>query len=195
MDLFDLSGYKKSVAKHLSGGYKQRFLIARSLTHSPKLIILDEPTVGLDIAARRKLLDHLKDKAKTGLTIFYTTHILSEVEYICDEIAIINHGKILTVDTPEAIKSKFGNAKTIKIRIATPNSKISKILSDIQDCKVQINSGTDILIHSDKSEFLLQRVLKILNENDITVDDISVLPSSLEEIFLKIVGDSNTSNN
>jgi ABC-2 type transport system ATP-binding protein len=158
-------------------------------------LFLDEPTVGLDIAARRKLLDHLKYQAKRGLTIFYTTHILSEVEYICNEIAIINHGKILAVDTTSAIKSKFGNAKTIKIRIAFPDSKISKILSNIQDCKVQINSGTDILIHSDKSEFLLQRVLKILNEHDITVDDLSVLPPSLEEIFLKIVGDSNTSNN
>jgi ABC-2 type transport system ATP-binding protein len=192
---FDLTSFKKKRNSDLSIGQRRRVQVAREFMHDLELLFLDEPTVGLDIAARRKLLDHLKDKAKTGLTIFYTTHILSEVEYICDEIAIINHGRILTVDTPSAIKSKFGNTKTIKMRIAIPDSKISKILSDIQDCKVQINSGTDILIHSDESEFLLQRVLKILNENDITVEDISVLPTSLEEIFLKIVGDSNTSDN
>jgi ABC-2 type transport system ATP-binding protein len=192
---FDLTGFKKRKNSDLSIGQRRRVQVAREFMHDMELLFLDEPTIGLDIAARRKLLDHLKNKAAEGLTIFYTTHILSEVEYICDEIAIINHGKILTVDTPSAIKSKFGKTKIIKIRIGTPDSKISKILSDIQDCKIQINSGTDILIHSDKSEFLLQRVLKILNEKNITVDDISVLPSSLEEIFLKIVGDSNTSNN
>jgi ABC-2 type transport system ATP-binding protein len=192
---FELIDIKKKKNSDLSIGQRRRVQVAREFMHDLELLFLDEPTVGLDIAARRKLLDHLKYQAKRGLTIFYTTHILSEVEYICNEIAIINHGKILAVDTTSAIKSKFGNAKTIKIRIAFPDSKISKILSNIQDCKVQINSGTDILIHSDKSEFLLQRVLKILNEHDITVDDLSVLPPSLEEIFLKIVGDSNTSNN
>ena len=85
--------------------------------HDMELLFLDEPTVGLDPNARRNLLDYLKNKVKTGLTIFYTTHILSEAEYLCDKIAIIDKGKIVTVDTPDALKSKFGNEKTIKIHL------------------------------------------------------------------------------
>ena len=75
------------------------------------LLFLDEPTVGLDPEARRKLLDYLKNKIKTGLTIFYTTHILSEAEYLCDEIAIIDNGKILTVDSPDALKNQIWKGK------------------------------------------------------------------------------------
>ena len=87
------------------------------------MLFLDEPTVGLDPSARRKLLDYLKSKVKTGLTIFFTTHILTEAEYLCDEIAIINEGKIITVDTPDALKNRFGKEKTIKIHLLKKNSQ------------------------------------------------------------------------
>ncbi len=192
---FDLIDIRKKRNTDLSIGQRRRVQVAREFMHDLEILFLDEPTIGLDIGARRQLLDHLKNKAKKGLTIFYTTHILSEVEYICDKIAIINHGKILTVDTPSGIKTKFGNTKTIKIHISTRQDRIVNILSEIQDCKIQLNTGTDIIIHSAESEILLQKVLKILNEFDIAVDDLSIIPLSLEDVFLKIIGDSNVSSN
>jgi ABC-2 type transport system ATP-binding protein len=192
---FDLIDIRKKKNTDLSIGQRRRVQVAREFMHDLDLLFLDEPTIGLDIGARRQLLDHLKNKVKTGLTIFYTTHILSEVEYICDEIAIINNGKILTVDTPSEIKTKFGNTKTIKIHISTREDRILNLLSEIQDCKIQLNTGTDIIIHSEESELLLLKVLKILNEFDITVDDLSVVPLSLEDVFLKIVEESDAPNN
>jgi len=157
-------------------------------------LFLDEPTAGLDPSARRKLLDYLKNKVKTGLTIFYTTHILTEAEYLCDQIAIIDKGKIITVDSPDALKKRFGKEKTIKIHLLEKQSKISSLLSGISDCKIDFDTGTNIVIHSEQSELVLLQVLKILNDNSIEVEDLSAMPTNLEEIFLNMVKE-NASNN
>ena len=190
---FDLNEIRKKRNEDLSIGQRRRVQVAREFMHDMDLLFLDEPTVGLDPSARRKLLDYLKIKVKDGLTIFYTTHVLTEAEYLCDEIAIIDKGKILTVDSPESLKTKFGQEKTIKIHITTKENQISQILSGINDCQIDFNNGTNITIHSDESELVLLQVLKALNENEIEIEDLSAVPTNLEEIFLKMVGD-NASN-
>jgi len=159
-----------------------------------ELLFLDEPTVGLDPSARRKLLDYLKNKVKTGLTIFYTTHILSEAEYLCDEIAIIDKGKIIAIDSPNALKSRFGKEKTIKIHLLEKQSNISTFLSGISDCTINFETGTNIIINSEQSELVLLQVLKILNENNIEIEDLSAVPTNLEDIFLKMVKENASHN-
>ena len=128
---FDLVEIRKKRNEDLSIGQRRRVQVAREFMHDMELLFLDEPTVGLDPSARRKLLDYLKNKVKTGLTIFYTTHILSEAEYLCDQIAIIDKGKIVTVDTPDALKNRFGKEKTIKIHLLEKQSDITSLLSEI----------------------------------------------------------------
>mgnify|MGYP006129530473 CR=1 FL=1 len=108
---FDLTEIRKKRNEDLSIGQRRRVQVAREFMHDMDLLFLDEPTVGLDPSARRKLLDYLKNKVKTGLTIFFTTHILTEAEYLCDEIAIIDQGKILAVDTPDALKKNLVKKK------------------------------------------------------------------------------------
>jgi ABC-2 type transport system ATP-binding protein len=191
---FDLIDIRKKRNEDLSIGQRRRVQVAREFMHDMELLFLDEPTVGLDPSARRKLLDYLKNKVKTGLTIFYTTHILSEAEYLCDQIAIIDKGKILTVDTPEALKNRFGKEKTIKIHLLEKQYEITTLLSGITDCKIDFDSGTNIVIHSEQSELILLQVLRILNDNKIEIEDLSAIPTNLEEIFLKMVSD-NASNN
>ena len=191
---FDLVEIRKKRNEDLSIGQRRRVQVAREFIHDMELLFLDEPTVGLDPSARRKLLDYLKNKVKTGLTIFFTTHILTEAEYLCDEIAIINEGKIITVDTPDALKNRFGQEKTIKIHLLKKQSKIPSFLSGIPDCKIYFDTGTNIIIHSEQSELVLLQVLKILNDNNIEIEDLSAVPTNLEEIFLKMVGE-NASNN
>ena len=191
---FDLVEIRKKRNEDLSIGQRRRVQVAREFMHDMELLFLDEPTVGLDPEARRKLLDYLKNKVKTGLTIFYTTHILSEAEYLCDEIAIIDKGKILTVDSPDALKNKFGKEKTIKIHLLQKQSNISSLLVDIPDYEINFDTGTTIIIHSEQSELILLRVLKILNENNIDIEDLSAVPTNLEDIFLKMMRENASDN-
>ncbi|MBC8516947.1 MAG: ABC transporter ATP-binding protein [Nitrosopumilus sp.] len=191
---FDLVEIRKKRNEDLSIGQRRRVQVAREFMHDMELLFLDEPTVGLDPSARRKLLDYLKNKVKTGLTIFYTTHILSEAEYLCDQIAIIDKGKIITVDSPDALKNRFGKEKTIKIHLLKKQSEVPSILSGIQDCEINFETGTNIIIHSEQSELVLLQVLKILNDNKIEIEDLSAVPTNLEEIFLNMVRE-NASNN
>lgn len=191
---FDLKEIRKQRNEDLSIGQRRRVQVAREFMHDMELLFLDEPTVGLDPNARRNLLDYLKNKVKTGLTIFYTTHILSEAEYLCDKIAIIDKGKILTVDTPDALKSKFGNEKTIKIHLNEERKEILSFLSNIEDCKIDFDNGTNIVIHSEKSEYVLLQILKILNDEGMEIEDLSAVPTNLEEIFLKMVRENASDN-
>lgn len=195
IDVFDLQEIRKKKNEDLSIGQRRRVQVAREFMHEMELLFLDEPTVGLDPGARRKLLDYLKDKAKTGLTIFYTTHVLTEAEYLCDEIAVINKGKILAVDTPDQLKSTFGQEKTIKIHLFGRHEKLAKLLSGIEGCTIDLNNETDIIIQSRKSEIVLSQVLSILIENNIAIEDLSAMPTTLEEIFLKMVKETNAPNN
>jgi len=192
---FDLQDIRKKKTDDLSIGQRRRLQVAREFMHDMELLFLDEPTIGLDPSARRKLLDFLKQKVKDGLTIFFTTHVLTEAEYICDEIAIINKGKIIAVDTPDDLKKRFGRKKTIKIHLSEVNENLKNLLSEVDDCKIDFNPGSDITINSDESEVVLLQVLQILNSNNITIEDLSAMPTNLEEIFLKVVNESNESNN
>ena len=191
---FDLIEIRKKRNEDLSIGQRRRVQVAREFMHDMELLFLDEPTVGLDPEARRKLLDYLKNKVKTGLTIFYTTHILSEAEYLCDKIAIIDKGKILTVDSPDDLKNQFGKEKTIKIHLLKKQSNIDSLLVDIPDYEINFDTGTTIIIHSEQSELILLRVLKILNENNIDIEDLSAVPTNLEDIFLKMMRENASSN-
>ena len=195
IDVFDLQEIRKKKNEDLSIGQRRRVQVAREFVHEMDLLFLDEPTVGLDPSARRKLLDYLKNKAKTGLTIFYTTHVLTEAEYLCDEIAVINKGKILAVDTPDQLKSTFGQEKTIKIHLFGRHDNLAELLSGIEGCTIDLNNETDIIIQSRKSELALSQVLSILIENNIPIEDLSAMPTTLEEIFLKMVKETNAPNN
>jgi len=192
---FNLNEIRHKKNEDLSIGQRRRVQVAREFIHDMELLFLDEPTVGLDPSTRRNLLDFLKKKVKSGLTIFYTTHVLTEAEYICDEIAIINKGKIIAVDSPDELKNRFGREKTIKIHLLGNQKTVSSLLKGFDDCKIDFNSGTNITIQSDKSEAILLEILKILNNNNIPIEDLSAMPTNLEEIFLKMVEHSNASNN
>ncbi len=191
---FDLAEIRKKRNEDLSIGQRRRVQVAREFMHDMDLLFLDEPTVGLDPAARRRLLDYLKARVRTGLTIFYTTHILTEAEYLCDEIAIIDRGRILTVDTPDGLKRRFGKEKTIRISLLGRHPRAGPLLSGTEGCRVGDGDCTDITIRSERSELVLQRVLRILGDAGIGIEGISAVPTNLEDIFLKMVRDNAPDN-
>ncbi|MGH9999058.1 MAG: ATP-binding cassette domain-containing protein, partial [Nitrosopumilaceae archaeon] len=194
LSAFDLEEIRNVKNDDLSIGQRRRVQVAREFMHDMKLLFLDEPTVGLDPSARRGLLDFIKHKVKDGLTVFFTTHILNEAEYICDEVAIINKGKIIAIDTPDELKNKFGREKTIKIHLSTIQKDLSNLLIGIKDYELNFNSGTNITIRSNDSEEVLLKILQILTANNIVIEDLSAIPTSLEEIFLSVVNKSNASS-
>src|SRR5437879_13057144 len=99
--------FRRKPTIDLSSGQRRRLQVAREFIHDMDLLFLDEPTVGLDPIVRRTLLDFFKERVRDGLTIFFTTHILEEAEYLCDRIAVINEGRIIDIDTPENLKRRF----------------------------------------------------------------------------------------
>ena len=192
LSAFGLEEIRKKKMDDLSIGQRRRVQVAREFMHDMELLFLDEPTVGLDPAARRKLLDFLREQVKnSGLTIFYTTHVLSEAEYLCDNIAIINNGKIMAVDSPSELKNRFGHEKTIKIHISKVSEELKFKLSKIPECQIKLEPEPTVVINSTKSEIILMNILQILNETETKINDLSAIPTNLEEIFLKVVGDSN----
>ena len=123
LDIFELTSVKDVCNEDLSIGQRRRVQIAREFLHEMDLLFLDEPTVGLDPRARRNLLNYIRKQVKNGLTVFFTTHIMEEVDYLCDKICIINKGKIIEFDTPYLLKQKYGSTKKIDITLQNPISK------------------------------------------------------------------------
>ena len=128
LELFSLKDYAKSTAKHLSGGYKQRFLIARTLAHNPQFVILDEPTVGLDAHIRKQLWSIISTLKDEGVTILLTTHYLEEAEALADRVCFIDHGEMKVLDTPKKLNEyyKKANLEDVFIHLMEESEKEEK---------------------------------------------------------------------
>lgn len=212
---FDLESIKNSKNDELSIGQRRRVQLAREFMHDMDLLFLDEPTVGLDPSARRLLLDHIKKHVMSGLTVFFTTHIMEEAEYLCDEIAIIDNGRIIAFDTPSGLKQKYGRMnKSIEIVFKDNLSEpFVEILKGIVKGDKKAGKGMDeddsnnilelslegenaIRIKVNNTEKVISEIFQIVPKKGIEIESISVNSPSLEEIFLSIVGNSkNNSNN
>lgn len=120
---FKLTTYLEQKASVLSGGYKQRFMIARSLMHGPRLVLLDEPTVGLDPHIRRQLWDVIKALKADGITVILTTHYLDEAEKLADRVCILDHGQIVLIDTPDKLMADFKHKNLEDLFVQLINEK------------------------------------------------------------------------
>lgn len=191
IEKFDLGSFRNSKNDELSIGQRRRVQVAREFMHDMDLLFLDEPTVGLDPAARRTLLDYVKQQVRGGLTVFFTTHIMEEAEYLCDEIAIINKGKIMATDTPAGLKQKHGGIKTIEVKLKEPNAKstaqlIGRFITD--GSSLETPSEDMIRVSSSEAQGLLVKIIELLSKDGIQIDSVSVNPPTLEEVFLSVIG-------
>lgn len=189
---FDLEPFKNKKNDELSIGQRRRVQVAREFMHDMDLIFLDEPTVGLDPAARRTLLDYIKRRVQQGLTVFFTTHIMEEAEYMCDEIAIIGNGKIIATDTPAGLKQKYGGVKAVEIRLKDSSDAQSALhiirhVAGGGSIVEMLAENTMIRISSTDSQDLLVKMIESLSKNGIQIESVSVSPPTLEEVFLTIV--------
>ena len=172
---------KNSYARTLSGGMRRRLLVAKALVHSPEMLILDEPTAGVDVDLRRSLWTYIKKINKLGTTICLTTHYLEEAEELCDRITIINNGKVIKDDTKSNLLKIISN-KTVLFQI---NSDIL-LPSELNNYNPKIENG-NLKITYDKNTTSLNKIIDILNKNKISFQEINTFESDLEDIFLKLV--------
>ena len=172
---------KNSYARTLSGGMRRRLLVAKALVHSPEMLILDEPTAGVDVDLRRSLWSYIKKINKLGTTICLTTHYLEEAEELCDRITIINNGEVIKDDSKSNLLKIISN-KTVLFQI---NSEII-LPNEFENYNPKIENG-NLKITYDKNTTSLNEIINILNKNKISFQEINTFESDLEDIFLKLV--------
>ena len=196
MEKFDLVSFSNMKNDELSIGQRRRVQVAREFMHDMDLMFLDEPTVGLDPAARRTLLDYVKKYVQSGLTVFFTTHIMEEAEYLCDEIAIINKGKITATDTPDGLKQRYGGVKTVEIKLKDSTTQsVMHIIRQIADGSVIETPAQDtIRIGSVEAQEMLVKIIEYLSKNGVQIESISINPPTLEEVFLTVIGGGGSGN-
>ena len=182
LDLVALKDKSNSYTRNLSGGMKRRLLIAKALVHKPPIIILDEPTAGVDVELRKNLWDNIRSLRKLGVTIILTTHYLQEAEELCDRVGIIHKGNLIALDTTENMLNKI-QTKTLKFEI---NKKI--VLDDInnKDFNILTNTDSEFKIEYNKQEFNIQKIIKLLENQGIVIKDIKSEDPDLEDVFVNL---------
>ena len=191
-----LKDVEKKLIKNLSRGYKQRVSMAGALVGEPKILILDEPTVGLDPKQITEIRNLIKELGKTH-TIILSSHILSEVSQICNKVIIINKGKIIAVDTPENLENKVSNNNCIYVTIEDTDNKIENVKDKINGIKklelIKSNEdGTkEYMIEAEKDTDLRKTIFAEFAKENITIFEMKKADSTLEDAFMKLIEGGN----
>ena len=191
LDLIALGEKADEFTKTYSGGMKRRLEIGRGLVHHPKLLILDEPTLGLDPQTRENIWEYIsKLNEKEDITVLMTTHYMEEADQLCDEVAIINQGKIIKSDSPINLKREL-KADTITIQVDKPDLfiKKAKTLDFVQKVFQEDNT---IKLMVERGENLIPPLVNFANKNDIMVESIELQHPNLEDVFISYTGTSIT---
>ena len=182
LKMVSLQDKANAYSRSLSGGMKRRLLIAKAMVHQPPILILDEPTAGVDVELRNNLWENVKALNKEGVTIILTTHYLIEAQEMCDRIAIINKGNLVALDTTEKLLERI---KTKKINFKVKNIELNKNLM-MKDINFKINSKNSILVTYEKNSLDFGEIINYLNENNIKIEDISTEDGDLEDVFVQL---------
>ncbi|MBV7255347.1 ABC transporter ATP-binding protein [Pacificimonas sp. WHA3] len=169
-------------ARTLSGGMKRRLLIGKALVHNPPILILDEPTAGVDIELRQQLWEYVRQLHAEGTTVVLTTHYLEEAEELCDRIAIINHGEVIANDRTSTL---LATAKE-KILIAVLASDLDAVPKGLPVLKAELVGKRELVLTYNRAEIRAGQLLSALSERGLTVDDVSTREADLEDVFLNL---------
>ncbi|WEG11056.1 ABC transporter ATP-binding protein [Pullulanibacillus sp. KACC 23026] len=188
LEFVGLTDKQKMYPKQFSGGMKRRLNIACAIAHQPKLIIMDEPTVGIDPQSRNYILNSVRKLNEMGCTIIYTSHYMEEVEEICSRIAIIDHGKIIAEGTQAQLKTIITDTKDIWVEVKSTshlNLDELKNLVGIKEVSVEDNR---IKIHSEAESQNLNKIIQFFISNEIEIRSLEEKAPNLETVFLTLTG-------
>jgi ABC-2 type transport system ATP-binding protein len=172
----------------LSGGQQQRLMIARALIHEPRVIFLDEPTVGLDPQARHDLWAILRELHAQGRTIVMTTHYMEEADRLCDRLAIIDQGKLLAVDTPDALKARAPGGTMIELVLDGGSDALDAAAQAIPGVSSVEMNGNNLRVYSERGGEVIAALVTMASEHGRAVRDIHLAPPSLETLFISLTG-------
>jgi ABC-2 type transport system ATP-binding protein len=188
LEFVGLADKAKSFPKSFSGGMKRRLNIACAIAHRPKLLIMDEPTVGIDPQSRKHILESVKKLNEIGSTIIYTSHYMEEVEALCTNIAIVDHGKIIAKGSKENLKSLITDVKELWVEVKDPLYVNCESIEEIGGVKRASIEGNIIKIYSDVEIQNLNKIIQTLLKAEVEISSLEEKAPNLETVFLTLTG-------
>tara|TARA_B100001250_G_scaffold410434_1_gene436888 strand:- start:149 stop:1078 length:930 start_codon:yes stop_codon:yes gene_type:complete len=182
LKLVSLEKQAESYTRALSGGMKRRLLVAKALVHKPPIIILDEPTAGVDVELRNNLWDNVKQLNKNGVTIILTTHYLHEAEEMCDRIGILNKGNLVALDTTKNLLKKI-QTKIVKFLI---DKKVIIDNRSLKSINVLSSETNELTVSYEKNTLNISEIINFINDQNIKIFDISTDDGDLEDVFIRL---------
>jgi ABC-2 type transport system ATP-binding protein len=185
LDALGLGDKKNAYVRQLSGGMKRRLMVAKALVHTPPILILDEPTAGVDVELRRSLWEYVHQLNAKGTTVVLTTHYLEEAQEMCDTIAIINHGLVTACESTETLLKRL-NYKTLVVRPAEPVTAKPAALADLD---LTIRKDGQVAITYKTGETSIEQLLHRLREAGVGIGDLATEEPDLEDVFVALTSD------
>jgi len=182
LKLVSLEKQAKSYTRALSGGMKRRLLFAKALVHKPPIIILDEPTAGVDVELRNNLWESVKQLNTQGVTIILSTHYLTEAEEMCDRIGILNKGNLVALDTTKNLLKRI-QTKVVKFSV---NKKVDINNDSLKSINILSNEENELVVSYEKNSLNISEIIKFINEKNIKISDISTDDANLEDVFIRL---------
>lgn len=174
--------------ENFSKGMRRRLSIAMAIIHQPALLFLDEPVPGLDAQSARAIRARIRQLNSDGTTVFLTTHDIEEANQLCDRVAIIDHGKIAAIDTPERLKATFRKVQSVEIMLSPEGKAQQKTLQNFNGVTHVIKTGDKWRLYTENPSSLLPEIIRFAEKNGLSIPLINTLGPSLEDVFLEITG-------
>jgi ABC-2 type transport system ATP-binding protein len=188
LETFGLWEKRDVKVEDFSKGMRRRLSIAMAIIHRPTLLFLDEPTPGLDAQSTRAIRDLIRNLNADGTTVFLTTHQIEEANQLCDRVAIINHGQIAAIDTPERLKEAFRQVQSVEVALEPDGQAHGETLRALPGVTQSVKMGDKWRLYTERPSALLPRVVDYARSHDLEVVSLNTLGPSLEDVFLRITG-------
>jgi ABC-2 type transport system ATP-binding protein len=190
----DIMEKADETVEKFSTGMKQKVALGKALIPDAPVVLLDEPTLGLDPQSALNLREIITSLKNEGKTILLTTHYMEEADFLCDRIAIVDGGKIITLDTPDNLKKTISDVRSIKIEVNSISDEITSILKKLESIKsvtvsyMEERNSYEVLIHHEEKENIVQEIIDFLGVNKISIRSMNVVTPSLEDVFIHLTG-------
>jgi ABC-2 type transport system ATP-binding protein len=189
VDRIKLNRFADAPVLALSGGMAQRLMVARAIMHRPAILFLDEPTAGLDPQSRLALYDIVEELHTEGQTVLLTTHYMEEADQLCDRLAIIDHGRILALDTPEELKRSLGADTIVTITADGDLGRLAALLRERMPCAGEVEvQGGSVVVSASGGGGLVPAAVAAAEEAGVTLTDLKVAEPTLETVFIRLTG-------